>query len=93
MELIDEAHLHAAHAGLLVVGEPAAIDAVDEHLAAVGALQQPGDVKQGRLAGAGRPEQSDGFSREERCRRPLQDVDAAVALGIGSLEPLKAKHW
>jgi hypothetical protein len=44
MELIDEADLHAPHAGLLVVGKLGAIDAVDEDLAAVGAFEQPRDM-------------------------------------------------
>ncbi len=65
MELIDEPYLHAAHAGLLVVGELAALDAVDDHGALVGTLQQPGDMEQRRLAGARRSEQRDGLAWEE----------------------------
>src|SRR5262245_12853942 len=56
MELIDEADLHAPHASLLVVGELAAIDAVDEDLSAVGPFEKPRDMEQRRFAGARRPE-------------------------------------
>ena len=66
MELIDEANLHAAHAGLLVVGELAAIDAVDEDLPSVGALEKSRDMEQRRFARARRPEQRDRLAGEER---------------------------
>ena len=92
MELIDETDLHAAHAGLLVVGEPAAIDAVDEHLAPVGALEKSRNMEERRLAGAGRPKQGDGFAGQEGGGGAFQDIDAAIALGVGALEPLEAKH-
>src|SRR5262245_22166579 len=66
MELIDEADLHAPHAGLVVVGKLGAIDAVDEDLAAVGAFEKSRDMEQRRFARARRPEQRDGFPRRER---------------------------
>ncbi len=91
MELVDEAHLHAAHARLLVVGELAALDAVDDHGALVGTLEQPGDMEKRRLAGAGRPEQSDRLAGKERGRRALQHLDAAVPLRVATLEALEAE--
>ena len=92
MELVDEADLHAPHAGLLVVGKLGAIDAVDENLAAVGAFEKSRDMEQRRFARARRPEQRDGFAGRERGGGALQDVDAAIALGVGPLEPFKSKH-
>jgi len=92
MELIDEAHFHATHAGLVVVGQLAAIDAFDEHGARVGALEKARDVEQGRLAGARRPKQCDGFTWEEGGCDALQYIDTAIALGISALKPLETKH-
>ena len=91
VELIDEADLHATHAGLFIVRQPAAIDAVDEHLAPIGTLKQSRNVEQGRFAGAGGAKQSDSLAGKERSGRALQHLDTPIALGIGPLEPFKAK--
>jgi hypothetical protein len=65
MELIDEPHLQAPHAGALAIIEPTAIDAVDHDRPRIGALQEPGDVEQGRLAGARGSEKRHGLSGVE----------------------------
>ena len=66
VKLIDEANLHPPDAGLLLVVQPHAIDAVDEHGAAVRPLQQAGDMQQRGFARAGGAKQSHGLARKER---------------------------
>jgi hypothetical protein len=49
-------------------------------------------MEQGRLAGARGSKQCHGFAGEKGGRGASQDVDAAIALGVTALKPLKAKH-
>ena len=55
MELIDEAHLGAAHARAPVVVELGAIAPVDEDVAGVRRLEQAGNVEKRRLSGPDGP--------------------------------------
>src|SRR6185369_3105928 len=71
MELIDEAQCVAADAGAVRVGELGRLFAVDPDRALESALEQPDRLQQGRLARAGRAEQSDDLPGPDR------EVDAA----------------
>src|SRR5262245_54306562 len=53
MRLIDEADLRAANARALRITELRGRLIADEHLTAVLALQQPGDMKERRFSGSG----------------------------------------
>ncbi len=92
MELIDEADLGAAHARPFGVAEVAAIDAVDDHGAAVRLLEEPGDVQQGGFARARRPEQRHRLAGIERRGRAFQHLDQALALRVGALQLLEAER-
>ena len=73
MELVDEAHLGAAHAGALVVVHPGAVAAVDDDMTLVRRLQQAGDVQQRRLARTGGADEGHRLAgRQQHGRQPLE---------------------
>ena len=86
VELVDEAQLGAAQQGAPLVGQAAAILAADQDRAAVGPLQEAGDVQQGRLAGARRPDQRHDLAR------PQREIDAVQHDQLGSGLPEDAPH-
>ena len=92
VELIDEADLGAAHAGALAVAELDAIDAVDDHGAAVGAFEQTCDVEERRLPRSRGAEQRHGLAGIKRGGRALEHLDDARALGVRALQVLKVER-
>ncbi len=79
MELIDETQLGAAQQGSVLVGEAAAILPADRDRAAIRAFEQPGDVQQGRLAGAGGADQRHHLARLQQQIDPVQHRDLGAA--------------
>ena len=81
MELIDEAEGAAAQQGAVLVGQRAAIAALDQHRAAIRPLQQAGDMQHRRFAGPRRPDQGDNLAGLECEVDAVQhrQLDAALA--------------
>ncbi len=92
MELIDEADLGAAHARPFGVAEGAAIDAVDDHRAAVRLLEEPRDMQQSGFARARWPQQRHCLAGIERRGRAFQYLDQALTLGVSALQLLEAER-
>ena len=80
MELIDEAERAAAQQGALLVRQPAAVAPLDQHRAAIGPLQQPGDVQQRRFSGARRADQRDDLAGQQREVHAVQHRQRDAAL-------------
>ena len=74
VELVDEADLPAAERGARVVAEPRRRLAADEDLAGIGLLEQPGDVEERRLSGAGRRDERHHLAGGDREARVLQHL-------------------
>ena len=81
VELVDEAHLLAPQAGALGIPHRGRRTAADIDLAAVGALQQAGEVQQGALAGPRGRHQGDELARPDREIRLAQDFEGAGLAG------------
>jgi hypothetical protein len=65
MKLIHKPELGAPYASAAVIVELQAVFTIDPHIPAIGALEQPCNVEQGRLAGARRPNKADHFARTQ----------------------------
>ena len=81
MELVDEAHLGAAHAACARLVESVAQSRpLTMTRPLVGDFEQAGDVQQRRLAGARRTNERHRLTRLELGEAPVQHVDLARAL-------------
>ena len=74
--LEDDADAPAAKDRQSILAHARQVDALDQHLALVSALQPGHDHQQARLARAGRPDKADRFTGLDGQRDPLQDMDA-----------------
>ena len=89
VELVDEADVVAADRGALVVGKPAAGAPVQNDVAGVGPLEQPGQVQQRRFAGAGRRHQRHHLGAAEREIGAVQDGQLLLTLDVVPLDALQ----
>ena len=89
MELVDEADVVAADRGAVVVGQAAAGAAVEDDVAGVGALEQPGHVQQRRFAGPRRRHQRHHLGARQREVGAAQDRQLALTLDVVPLDALQ----
>ena len=87
--LVDEAHAVAAERRARVVVERGAVLAADPDLAAVGLLEQAGDVQQRRFAGNRRGRRARPVRRAARTARPAQHLEPGGALFEAALDVLE----
>ena len=92
MELVDEAHLHAAHARAVGITHAGAVVPVDDDVAAVRRLEQAGDVQQRGLAGARRPDEGHRLPGIDVGRGAVQHGDLARSLMEGAHQPVEPQH-
>jgi len=95
MELVDKADLRAAQQRPPLVFEPAAILAGDQYRAAIGTLQQAGDVQHCRLPGARWSNQCDYLARPQNQVDPVQHYEICSGLPEDALDTaqLKRRRW
>ncbi len=84
MELVDEAEFVPAQGGAAGIVHAGGRATRDIDLAAIGLLEQAGDVEQGRLARARRRHEGDDLARPDREIRPAQHFEDALALRIAA---------
>src|SRR5262245_29728568 len=89
MGLIDEAHFNATDARAFEIVQLRGRRGIDEYLAAVLALQQPGNMQQGRLAGSRRCHECNKLAWPNGKIRLPQDVQQVVALPVIAFDCLK----
>ena len=92
VELVDEAQALAADAGACGIGQARAGAAAEEHLAAVGVLEQAGDLQQRRLAGARRPHQRDHGAGQQLEVGAAQHLEPALALAEAAADADQAQR-
>ena len=87
MELVNEAERPPAQQGAMLVGQVAAIAPLDQDGAAIGPLQQPSDMQQGRFAGARRAHQRDDLAGAEHEIGAVQHRQLHLALPEHAAHP------
>jgi len=86
VKLVDEADLVAADRRAPIVVEATTGDAVDQHFAAIRALQQAGDMQERRLAGSRRRDQRNRLATSQGKIRTLEDGQERFAFPVVSLD-------
>src|SRR4051812_5467654 len=84
MKLVDEPDSDAPNSGPRRIVERGAVVPTDEHLAARGRFEQPGDVQERRFAGAGRPDKGYDLAGCDREIGIQEHVEPAFPLGIAA---------
>ena len=92
VELVDEAERAAPQQGAVLVGQAAAIAPLDQHGAAIGPLEQPGDMQQRRFAGARRADQRDDLAGPQREVDAVQHRQLGAALVEHLAHPAQRQH-
>src|SRR5438105_4519687 len=93
MKLIDEADTDAADAGARVVVELGTVLAGDIDLARSRRLEQAGDVKKRRLAGARLADQRHDLAGMHRDAGIEEHVEPALAFRKGARDMAQFKGW
>ena len=82
MELINKAERAAAQLRAMLVRQPAAVAPLDQHGAAIGPFEQPGDVQQRGFSGARRADQRDNLAGKQREVHAVQHRQRDAAAGL-----------
>ena len=91
MVLVNETDFVAPDRGSLGFRQVAARLAIDFDLAAVGPLQEAGQMQKRRLAGARRPDQGDDLARRDPGRGAAQDLQPRLPLHEGAFYSLQGE--
>ncbi len=92
MRLVDKTHFGAADLRARCIRQAGSRLSVDIDLAAIGMLEQTGDVKEGRFAGSGRRNQGDRLAKPAAKLGPAQNFERIVALPITPLDRIQIER-